>query len=125
MKHRIAGKKLNRKSDHRRALLRNLAASFIENGKIVTTLEKGRFLKPQMEELVGWAKKGTLAARRRLYAFLPKEAAVKKIFSEVAPLFRTKNSGYTRLIKLNVRRGDRALLARLEWSLEPVKKVRK
>lgn len=125
MRHRIRKFKLNRKSDHRRLLLRNLATSLVENGKVVTTLAKARFLRSQIEALVSLAKRGDLAARRRLMGFFLKEGAVQKLLSEVASLFREQSGGYTRLLKLGERRGDRALLVRLEWVRAPAAKEKK
>lgn len=115
MRHHVKKVRLNRKGDHRRWLLRNLVASLVERGKIVTTLAKAKFLQPKVEELISLAKQGGLDTRRRLYAFFPREKAAKKLLGEWAPLFRERNGGYTRLIKLNPRRGDNALLASLEF----------
>lgn len=125
MRHRRHKVKLNRKSDHRRWLLKNLAASLVEKGRLKTTLAKAKFLRPKIEELVSLAKQGDLGARRRLYAFFPRENAAKKLLSEWAPLFRGRNGGYTRLIKLNPRRGDNAPLASLEFVAQPAGKEKK
>lgn len=131
MKHRRHQVKLNRKSDHRRWLLRNLAASLVEGGKLKTTLARAKFLQSRVEELVSLAKREDLEARRRLYAFFPKEKVAQKLLGEWAPLFRERGGGYTRLTKLSPRRGDSAPMASLEFVARPAgekregKKIRK
>lgn len=116
MKHRVKGKKLNRSLGHRRALYKNLAVSLIEHGQIKTTLGKAKAVRPFMERLITHAKKGDLAARRRLLQKLSSNrAVVKKLVEEIAPQVAKRNGGYTRIIKLGLRVGDQAEMARLEF----------
>jgi len=132
MRHRIAGRHLNRTSAHRRALRRNLAASLIEHGAIRTTPAKAREVRPFVERLITIARKGTLHARRRVIAMLqdrqmtdkenPDELAeqtvVQKLFNEVAPRYADRPGGYTRIIRLPERRigdaGEQVLVQLLE-----------
>lgn len=124
MKHRVKGKKLKRSLGHRRALYKNLAVSLIEHGQIKTTLGKAKAVRPFMERLITHAKKGDLAARRRLLQKLSSNrAAVKKLVEEIAPQFARRNGGYTRIIKLGSRVGDQAEMARLEFVGIDVKPV--
>lgn len=95
-------------------LNRALASSFILHGKIQTTLAKAKAVKPVIEKLVGLAKKNSLSSRRRLQSFLQNPAIVSKLLNQIKGSSRT--SGFTRLIHTSIRCGDRARLARLEWS---------
>jgi len=114
MRHRKAGRKLGRVRKVRRSLLRSLAKALVEKGKITTTEAKAKELKPRIERLLTKAKEGTLAARRRIARELD-PAGVRKIFSEIAPGYKERRGGYTRIIKLGPRRRDAAKMAIIEF----------
>ncbi len=122
MRHRKKTIKLNRTSSHRRALFSNLASSIIMDEKITTTLVKAKAVQPLADRLVTLGKKGTLAARRRALQLLGNQAAVKKLFSEIAPRFEERAGGYTRVLKLAAPRGGdgaiQALITYVETSGE-------
>jgi large subunit ribosomal protein L17 len=114
MRHRIHGKKLNRSPAHRLALRRNLARSlFLSFGgkeHIITTLDKAKFVQPYVDRLITLAKNKTLPNFRRGIQLLRDESAVKRVFDEIAPRYRDRNGGYTRVIRIQRRRlGDRAV----------------
>jgi len=125
MRHRNAGRTLGRNASHRLALMRNLTRSLIEHGRIVTTLEKAKEVRPFVEKLITLAKQNTLHARRLALARLRDKAAVAALFKEVAPRFADRPGGYTRVIKRHERRlGDAGRTAFLELLKEGEKKVR-
>ena len=101
-------------TDQRRALLRNQVTSFLENGKMTTTVTRAKETRSMAEKMITLGKKGTLAARRQALAFITKEDVVTKLFSEIAPKYADRNGGYTRIYKLGERRGDGAQMAILE-----------
>jgi large subunit ribosomal protein L17 len=115
MRHRKKGKRLKRDSGHRKALFKNLIQSLIISGKIETTEAKAKAVKGQVDKLITKAKKGTLHARRQIMAVLPSKKAANKLVDEIAPSFTGRNSGFTRMQRLRRRRGDDALLVRLEF----------
>ena len=129
MRHRVAGRRLSRTKEHRLAMRRNLVASLIQHETISTTIEKAKEVKPFAEKLITLAKKGTLAARRRAIALLGNRdivdyedgRAVKtgtiigKLFSELGPRYLDRPGGYTRIIRLSLRRlGDNGQLVLLQ-----------
>ena len=129
MRHRVAGRRLNRTSEHRLAMRRNIVASLFEHETISTTLEKAKDVKPFAEKLITLAKKGTLAARRRAIALLGNREIVSheegkavrqgtvigKLFSELGPRYLDRPGGYTRIIHLSMRRlGDNGQLVLLQ-----------
>ena len=107
-------RKLGMPTDQRRALLRNQVTSFLENGKMTTTLTRAKETRSMAEKMITLGKKGTLAARRQALAYITKEDVVTKLFSEIAPKYADRNGGYTRIYKLGERRGDAAQMAVLE-----------
>lgn len=115
MRHRNAHRKLGRRPSHRRALLRNLAATLIRHGHLRTTLAKAKEVQPFVERLVTLARRSDLAARRRALQVLPQKEVVRHLFSEVGPKFQTRPGGYTRILKLGPRAGDGAPMARIEF----------
>lgn len=115
MRHRKAHRKLGRRPSHRRALLRNLAATLIRHGHLRTTLAKAKEVRPFVERLVTLARRSDLAARRRALQVLPQKEVVRHLFSEVGPKFQTRPGGYTRILKLGPRAGDGAPMARIEF----------
>ena len=109
MRHQNKKYRIGSDSEHRASLLKNLASAVICNGKIKSTLTKCRAVKPYVEKLVTLAKVDNVANRRRAVAKLNSKEAVKKLFTEVAPKFKTRPGGYTRIIKASDNRlGDNA-----------------
>ncbi|MEZ5405355.1 MAG: 50S ribosomal protein L17 [Verrucomicrobiia bacterium] len=116
MRHRAKTVKLGRTSQHRDAMLANLVVSLIQHKRIQTTVAKAKAAKPLAEKMVTLGKKGDLAARRLAAARLGNPAAVQKLFKNVAPLFKERQGGYTRIIKIGNRTSDAAPMALLEWT---------
>jgi large subunit ribosomal protein L17 len=114
MRHARSGKKLGRDSAHRKALYSNLAGALIEHGRIRTTVTKAKAVKPLAEQMITLGRRGDLHARRQATSFLRSRDVVHKLFAEVAPLFKDRPGGYTRIIKLGPRAGDSAEMAYLE-----------
>jgi large subunit ribosomal protein L17 len=114
MRHARAGKKLGRDSAHRKALYSNLAGALIEHGRIKTTVTKAKAVKPLAEQMITLGRRGDLHARRQATSFLRSRDVVHKLFAEVAPLFKDRPGGYTRIVKLGPRPGDAAEMAYLE-----------
>lgn len=116
MRHRVSKKKLSRTKDHRKALLRNLSRSLILDGKVETTLAKAKFVKPYVEKLVTKAKKDKSIRNINLVnSKLDSTDASRKLFDEIVSKTSGRPGGYTRIIKLGFRAGDKAPMARLEW----------
>lgn len=116
MRHKRAGFKLKRDSSARRALLRNLVTSVIENEgeRIITTVPKAKAVKPILEKMITLGKQDTLHARRQAASFLLTPTAVKKLFDKVAPRFAQRNGGYSQIIRVGWRKGDGTELAILQ-----------
>ena len=114
MRHHKAGRKLGRDAAHRKALYANLTASLIEHGRIKTTVAKAKEVRPVAEEMITLGRRGDVAARRQALAFLRSQDVVHKLFSEVAPRFRNRPGGYSRIVKLGPRQGDAAEMVYLE-----------
>ena len=114
MRHQRAGKKLGRDSAHRKALYSNLAGALIEHGRIKTTITKAKAVKPIAEQMVTLGRRGDLHARRQATAFLRSRDVVHHLFAQVAPRFKDRPGGYTRIIRLGPRPGDAAEMVYLE-----------
>ena len=114
MKHRIKGKKLNRTSSHRKALLKNMSQALIKHEQIVTTLVKAKTLKPYFDKLITIGKKGNLSARRQAISKVGDLKLVDKLFSILAKRYETRNGGYSRVLKAGFRYGDAAPMAVIE-----------
>src|SRR3954469_14332627 len=114
MRHHKAGRKLGRDSAHRKALYSNLADSLIVHGRIKTTVTKAKAVKPIAEKMITLGRRGDIHARRQATAFLRSQDVVHKLFSEVAPRFKDRPGGYSRIIKIGPRPGDAAEMAYLE-----------
>jgi len=110
MRHRKSGRQLNRNSSHRQAMFRNMAASLIEHETIKTTVPKAKELRRVVEPLITLAKNDTVATRRRAFDKLRSKVAVGKLF-EIAPRFKERPGGYTRILKTGFRTGDAAPMA--------------
>ena len=114
MRHRKAGRKLNRNSSHRKALLKNLAIALIEQDIIKTTLPKAKELRKVIEPLITLGKEDTVANRRLAFNKLRSNAAVAKLFTEIAVNAKERKGGYTRIIEAGFRSGDKADMAYIE-----------
>lgn len=111
----MAYRKLGRTNKHRRSMLATLTKQLIENEKIVTTETRAKEVRKSFDKMISYGKKGTLVSRRLALAFLHNdEACVSKVFNELAPRYKDRNGGYTRIIKLTERKGDSALTVILE-----------
>ena len=115
MRHKVAGYKLGRSTSHRRALLRSLVTSVIEQERIVTTVIKAKAAKPLVDKMITLAKRDDLHARRQAASFLTTPDSVKKLFEKLGTRFGQRNGGYTRIVKLGWRKGDGAEQALLEF----------
>jgi large subunit ribosomal protein L17 len=114
MRHRVAGKKLGRKTPHRISMLRNMVTSFLDKERIQTTLPRAKTLRPIAEKMITLGKRESLHARRQALAFIKDPSVVSKLFETIAPRFAQRPGGYTRIIRLGFRDGDGAQLAILE-----------
>jgi large subunit ribosomal protein L17 len=119
MKHLKKGKKFHRKTDQRKALLKGLAANLILKERIKTTLAKAKAARSKVEKLITMAKKQSVVALRRVKENLPEKAA-NKLYYEIAPLYKDRKGGYTRIIKTSMRKvRDASALVILEFVKEP------
>ena len=114
MRHRISGRKLNRTSQHRQMLFRNMSQALIRHEQIVTTLAKARELRPVVEKLITLGKRGDLHARRQAFARLRDNDMTSKLFEVLGQRYADRNGGYTRIIKAGHRYGDAASMAVIE-----------
>ena len=108
------GPRLGGSSSHQKALLANLATALFEHGRIKTTEPKARALRPYAEKLITHAKKGTLHNRREVLKKIRDKDVVHNLFAEIGPFFADRNGGYTRIIKVEARKGDNAPMAVIE-----------
>lgn len=115
MNHHIAGRKLGRKTDHKVALLKNLVTSLILHDRLTTTEAKAKELRRWADRMITLGKKGDLAAIRQASQTIKSKEAIGKLFKDLAPLFKERNGGYTRIIHYKNRKGDGAPLAIIEW----------
>ncbi|WFL76677.1 50S ribosomal protein L17 [Altererythrobacter arenosus] len=115
MRHGISQRKLGRKSGHRKALFRNMAAALIKHEQIQTTLPKAKELRPYVEKLITLAKRGGLSNRRLAMSRLGDETQLKKLFDVLAERFGDRDGGYTRIIKAGYRESDAAQMAIIEF----------
>ncbi|MRJ03378.1 MAG: 50S ribosomal protein L17 [Epsilonproteobacteria bacterium] len=115
MRHRHGYRKLGRTSSHRKALHKNLAISLIMHGRIETTVAKAKSLRSYIEKLVTKARNPDFNTHRAIFAHLQDKEATKKLINEVAPKYREREGGYTRIIRTRVRRGDGAPMAFIEF----------
>ena len=114
MRHRKAGRKLNRTASHRKAMFMNMAQALLKHEQIVTTLPKAKDLAPIVEKLITLGKKGGLANRRLAIARLQNETLVSKVFGELTERYTDRSGGYTRVLKAGYRYGDNAPMAVIE-----------
>ena len=114
MRHRNSGRKLGRTWEHRKALMKNMARSLVEHERIRTTEAKAKELRRVIEPLVTLGKRNDLHSRRLAYKVLGSHDMVKKLFDEIAPKYKDRQGGYTRIIKTGVRQGDAAPMVIIE-----------
>lgn len=123
MRHRKAGRQLNRNSSHRKAMYRNMASSLFEHELIKTTLPKAKELRRVAEPLITMAKEDSVAKRRLAFSRLRDQAAVAKLFSELGPRYKARPGGYLRILKAGYRPGDKAPMAFVELVDRPIPEV--
>lgn len=114
MRHGFSGRRLNRTSSHRQAMLQNMAVSLLTHEQIKTTLPKAKELRRVADRMVTLGKRGDLHARRQAASYLQDEAAVSKLFSALAERYKERHGGYTRVLKAGFRYGDAAPMAIIE-----------
>ncbi|HEX2228626.1 MAG TPA: 50S ribosomal protein L17 [Candidatus Binatia bacterium] len=114
MRHQKSGRKLNRSASHRWALMRNLITSLLRDEKIKTTDAKAKELRRWADRVITLGKQGSLHARRQVLGIVQDKAVVRKLFDTLAPRFKDRPGGYTRIIKIGIRRGDAAPLSIIE-----------
>jgi large subunit ribosomal protein L17 len=114
MRHRVAGRKLSRHTQHRELMFRNMLVSLLQHERIKTTLAKGKELRSWADRIISLGKQGTLHAKRRAFALLRDKEMVKKLFDEIAPKFKDREGGYSRVYRLGWRHGDAAPLSLVE-----------
>ena len=131
MRHNKSGRRLGRTTSHRVAMFRNMVTSFLTHERIVTTDAKAKELRPIAEKMITLGKKGDLHAIRQAASYIRDKETVTKLFSAIAPRYKERSGGYTRIIKLGIRPGDAAPLSVIELVEEaivtkaPKKKVTK
>ena len=114
MRHGKKVAKLGRTASHRKAMLSNMMTSLFVNEKITTTQIRAKELKRKAEKIITFAKRGDLHARRQVLRVIPDKQVVAKLFDEIGPRFKSRNGGYTRVIKMGPRRGDGAFMSIIE-----------
>ena len=114
MRHGMANKKLNRTSEHRKALLKNMLNSLIKYEQIITTLPKAKELKPQIDKVITIGKRNDLNNKKKLFSKLQDQSSVKKVFNELSKRYSKRKGGYSRVLKAGYRFGDDAPLAVIE-----------
>lgn len=124
MRHNKAGRRLGRKTSHREAMFRNMVTSLLDHGKITTTDAKAKEIRVVAERMITLGKRGDLHAMRLASAVIREKAVVSKLFSTIAPSYKERLGGYTRIIKLGIRQGDAAPLSLIELVEEQLKPVK-
>ncbi len=114
MRHKLAGRKLGRRAEHRWALYRNQVTALLAHEKITTTEAKAKEVRSLAEKMITLGKDGSLASRREALAFMTDKKVVDKLFAEIAPGYAARNGGYTRSLKLGPRPGDNAPMVQIE-----------
>ena len=107
-------RKLGRPADHRRAMMRAMVTFLLEKGRIETTVTRAKEVRGIAEKMITTAKKDDLHSKRQVLSFITKEDVTKKLFDEIAPKYRERSGGYTRIIRIGPRRGDAAEMAIIE-----------
>ena len=114
MRHKFGYRKLNRTSEHRKALFKNMLNALIKYEQITTTLPKAKELKPQIDKVITIGKKNILSNKKRLFSKLQNQSSVKKVFEELSKRYSKRNGGYSRVLKAGFRTGDDAPMAVIE-----------
>jgi large subunit ribosomal protein L17 len=114
VRHKLTGRRLGRNSASRRALFRIMVTDLLKHGQIKTTIAKAKEIGPLAEKMITLGKKGTLHDRRQAAAFITEKSIVKSVFDDIAPRFKERAGGYTRITRLGVRAGDAAEMALIE-----------
>ncbi len=114
MRHRKAGRKLNRNASHRKAMMRNIVTSLLEHERIVTTVPKAKEARRMTDKMITLGKRGNLHARRQALAYIQSDEIVAKLFDELSSQYSERQGGYTRIIRTGNRYGDAAPMAILE-----------
>ncbi|HEV3311673.1 MAG TPA: 50S ribosomal protein L17 [Chloroflexota bacterium] len=114
MRHLKSGRRLGVPGDRRRALLRGLMSALLRHEHIKTTEARAKELRPRIERLITLAKRGDLHARRLALSYLPDPVMIEKLFTEVAPRYQDRAGGYTRILKIGMRKGDAAEIVQIE-----------
>jgi large subunit ribosomal protein L17 len=114
MRHRKSGRKLNRTASHRKAVLSNLAGSLFDHKQVRTTVAKAKEVRKTVDRVITFAKSGSLADRRQVLKTIRDKQFVKTIFEDIAPTYKDRNGGYTRVVRIGNRSGDGADMAILE-----------
>jgi len=114
MRHLVHGRKLNRTSSHRRAMFTNMAVSLLDKERITTTLPKAKELRSVVERLITYGKRGGLHSIRLAERRIKDKTILKKLFDDIAPSYKDREGGYTRILKLDERKGDNASMSIIE-----------
>lgn len=126
MRHRVAGRKLSRHTQHRELMFRNMLVSLLQHERIKTTLAKGKELRSWVDKVITLGKQGTLHAKRKAFALLRNHEIVRRLFDEIAPKLKDREGGYTRVYKMGWRQGDGAPLSLIELiTFAPVEEKKK
>ena len=127
MRHGKSGRRLGRTTSHREAMFRNLVTSFLNHEKITTTDAKAKEIRSVAEKMITLGKRGDLHSLRQAASYIREKSVVTKLFSTIAPRYKDRSGGYTRIVKLGVRQGDAAAVSLIELVEEEMKpqKVRK
>ena len=115
MRHKLGYKKLNRTSEHRKALIKNMLNSLIKYEQITTTLPKAKVLKPQADKIITLGKKVSLSNKKKLISRLQDKKSAKKVIETLSKRYEKRNGGYTRIVKAGFRYGDKAPMAVIEF----------
>lgn len=121
MRHNKAGRRLGRKTSHREAMFRNMVTSLLDHGKITTTDAKAKEIRVVAERMITLGKRGDLHSMRMAASVIREKAVVTKLFSTIAPRYKERLGGYTRIIKLGIRQGDAAPVSLIELVEEEIK----
>ncbi len=121
MRHNKAGRRLGRKTSHREAMFRNMVTSLLDHGKITTTDAKAKEIRVVAERMITLGKRGDLHSMRLAASVIRDKSIVSKLFSTIAPCYKERLGGYTRIIKLGIRQGDAAPLSLIELVEEEIK----
>jgi large subunit ribosomal protein L17 len=114
MRHSNSGRKLGRTASHRKAMLTNMAVSIIDKERVTTTVQKAKEVRRRVERLITYGKKGGLHAIRVAARYIHDKTILKKLFDDIAPGYASREGGYTRIVKIGVRKGDNAEMALIE-----------